>query len=191
VAVDPTPAFVAAVADRYPGVDVRRAVAEDLPFEDDAFDVVGAQLVVHFMSDAVAGVREMRRVARPGGRVGACVWDHRDRGPLTTFWRAAREVGSGVAGEDSLAGVRRGHLAELFTQAGVRHIEESELTVARTFGTFEDWWEPFTLGVGPAGEHVAGLDARGRDALRTRCADVLGEPPFTVGATAWCVLGHA
>ncbi|GCE75504.1 class I SAM-dependent methyltransferase [Cellulomonas biazotea] len=190
-AVDPTPAFVAAVADRCPGVDVRRGVAEDLPFGDAGFDVVAAQLVVHFMTDPVAGVREMRRVTRPGGTVGACVWDHRDRGPLTTFWRAARALSPGLAGEDRLAGVRRGHLAALFAAAGVECVEDGELTVSLAFASFDDWWEPFTLGVGPAGEHVAGLGAGGREELRARCAAALGEPPFDVAATAWCVRGRA
>jgi ubiquinone/menaquinone biosynthesis C-methylase UbiE len=57
-------------------VDVRLAAAEQLPFPDNAFDAVLAQLVVHFMADPVQGLREMARVSRPGGVVAACVWDH-------------------------------------------------------------------------------------------------------------------
>ena len=92
-AVDPSEPFVAAVRDRYPGVDVRRSSAEDMPFPDGGFDAALAQLVVHFMSDPVAGLREMARVTRPGGSVAACVWDHGGGGgPLTAFWRAAREL---------------------------------------------------------------------------------------------------
>ena len=75
-AVDPSEPFVAAARTRLPGVDVRVATAESLPFDDDAFDAVLAQLVVHFMADPVAGLAEMARVARPGGTVAACVWDH-------------------------------------------------------------------------------------------------------------------
>ena len=68
-------------------MDVRRSAAEQLPFPDDAFDAAMAQLVVHFMADPVAGLREMGRVTRPGGVVAACVWDHAGgRGPLTAFW---------------------------------------------------------------------------------------------------------
>ena len=69
-------AFFAAARDRYPGVDVHHAPAEQVPFEDDEFDAALAQLVVHFMSDPVRGVREMARVTRSGGVVAACVWDH-------------------------------------------------------------------------------------------------------------------
>ena len=82
---------MAAVGERLPGLDVRLAPAEDLPFADDAVDLALAQLVVHFMTDPVAGLREMARVTRPGGRVAANVWDYEGRtGPLTTFWAPCR-----------------------------------------------------------------------------------------------------
>ena len=87
-AVDPSEPFVAAARQRHPGVDVRRASAEQLPFVDDSFDVAIAQLVVHFMADPVAGLAEMARVTRPDGVVAACVWDHAsEQGPLSHFWR--------------------------------------------------------------------------------------------------------
>src|SRR5580765_4586183 len=95
-AVDPSESFVAAARERHPGVTVQRAAAEELPFEDDAFDVSLAQLVVHFMSDPEAGLREMARVTREGGVVAACVWDHAGgRGPLSPYWDAARELDPG------------------------------------------------------------------------------------------------
>jgi len=89
-AVDPSEPFVAAVRERFPGIDVRLASAEELPFPDEAFDASLAQLVVHFMSDPVAGLREMARVVRRGGVVAACVWDHAgEQGPLSIFWQGA------------------------------------------------------------------------------------------------------
>ncbi len=75
-AIDPSPPFVAAMRERFPAVDVHAGVAEMLPFPDDDFDLALAQLVVHFMDDPVAGLREMARVTRPGGSIAACVWDH-------------------------------------------------------------------------------------------------------------------
>jgi ubiquinone/menaquinone biosynthesis C-methylase UbiE len=56
-ALDPSPSFVAAIRARFPGVDVREGTAERLPFEDDSFDAAAAQLVVHFLSDPVVGLR--------------------------------------------------------------------------------------------------------------------------------------
>src|SRR3954447_22370223 len=74
-AVDPSPQFVAAAAERYPDAHVEQATAEKLPFADDGFDTALAQLVVHFMADPVAGLEEMARVTRTGGVVVASVWD--------------------------------------------------------------------------------------------------------------------
>jgi SAM-dependent methyltransferase len=191
-AVDPSEPFVEAARERHPGVGVQQASAEDLPFEDDVFDAALAQLVVHFMSDPVAGLREMARVTRPGGMVAACVWDHAGgQGPLSPFWAAAHELDHDVVDESKLAGAREGHLEELFEAAGLREVEEEALAVSVEHPTFEEWWEPFTLGVGPAGAHVTGLDPERRAELRERCRALLPEPPFLLTARAWAARGLA
>jgi len=189
-AVDPSEPFVAAARARNPGVDVQRATAEHLPFEDGTFDAAVAQLVVHFMADPVAGLDEMARVTRPGGIVAACVWDHAGgQGPLGTFWTAAHELDHTVEDEGRLAGAREGHLEELFAAAGIQQIEATVLSADLEHPTFEEWWEPFTRGVGPAGAHVARLDAEGQVALRERCREMLPEPPFVIPARAWAARG--
>jgi SAM-dependent methyltransferase len=191
-AVDPSEPFVTHLASRHPAVDVHLAPAEDLPFPDDAFDAALAQLVVHFMTDPVAGLREMGRVTRAGGTVAATVWDHAGaEGPLATFWNAVRDTDGEAEDESHLAGVREGHLGELAGEAGLSDVEESRLTVGVAYVGFEEWWTPYTLGVGPAGAYVAGLDATQRETLRRRCAELLPEAPFTVTASAWCVRGRA
>ncbi|MDI6102715.1 class I SAM-dependent methyltransferase [Actinoplanes sp. NEAU-A12] len=191
-ATDPSRAFVAAFRARFPDIEVQDAPAERLPFPGGHFDAALAQLVVHFMSDPVAGLREMARVTRPGGVVAACVWDHAGgRGPLTAFWRAALGLDPQARDESHLAGAREGHLAELFGAAGLDQIESTMLTVSTRFAGFDEWWEPFTLGVGPAGNHVRGLDARQRAALRDRCASLLPrEGAFEVTASAWAATGR-
>ena len=189
-AVDPSEPFAAAVRERFPGVDVRLAAAEQLPFGDGAFDVTVAQLVVHFMASPVAGLAEMGRVTRPGGVVAACVWDHAGgRGPLAAFWQAVGELDPRAQDESGLAGVREGHLAQLFGQAGLSVTRATALTVQVPHATFDDWWEPFTFGVGPAGGYVASLGAEDRAALRERCRAKLSLPA-TISATAWAVTGH-
>ncbi|MHC5796973.1 class I SAM-dependent methyltransferase [Lacisediminihabitans sp. FW035] len=189
-AVDPSASFVEATRQRIPGVDVRLATAEELPFADAAFDVALAQLVVHFMTDAVRGIREMARVTRTGGLVTACVWDHAgDRGPLSVFWSAVHDLDPDAPGEATLPGTRDGHLAEIFAAAGLGRIESSSLTVSRRFATFDDWWQPYTLGVGPAGAYVNGLTDDAREALRAHCAESLPAAPFEVSALAWCARG--
>jgi SAM-dependent methyltransferase len=191
-AIDPSAPFLAAIRARFPGVDVREGSAEQLPFPDDHFDVTLAQLVVHFMSDPVAGLREMGRVTRPGGRVAACVWDHAGGGsPLTTFWTAVRDLDPGAQTESELAGARQGHLLQLFDAAGLGDLDELTLTVQVPFATADDWWQPYTLGVGPAGAYVARLSPDHREALRARCTELLPKAPFAVAASAWCVRARA
>ena len=189
-AVDPSEPFVAAAQARNPGVDVRRASAEQLPFPDGTFDAALAQLVVHFMKDPVAGLTEMARVTRQGGVLAASVWDHAGgHGPLAVFWQAARELDPDVDDESQLAGTREGHLAELFEAAGFREVEEAAHSATLEHPTFDAWWQPFTLGVGPAGSHVASLDAEGQAELRERCRALLPSAPFVLTATAWAARG--
>ncbi len=191
-AVDPSVSFIAAIRARFPEVDVQRGVAEQLPFAPGSFDAALAQLVVHFMTDPVAGLAEMARVTRPGGLVAACVWDHgAGGGPLATFWRAVHDLDPGASDEAGLAGAREGHLAELCETAGLRQIESSSLAVSIRFASFADWWEPFTLGVGPAGAYVGQLDAAGQQALRIRCEQLLPTAPFRITASAWSVRARA
>ena len=190
-AVDPSEPFVRAVRERLPGVRVELASAEHLPFPDHSFDAALAQLVVHFMTDPVAGLAEMARVTRPGGVVAACVWDHGGgQGPLGRYWEAARVLDPGVDDESDLPGVRAGQLAELFASAGLREIEATSLDVSVEHPTFDDWWEPFTLGVGPAGAHAASLDPVRQAELRERCRDRYPTAPFVVTARAWAARGR-
>lgn len=185
-ALDPSPPFVAAVRDRLPGVDVRLGSAEDLPYDADTFDVSAAALVVHFMADPVAGLREMGRVTAPGGTVAACVWDHGGgAGPLSTFWRAVSDLDPDARTEAGLAGAREGHLVALAEEAGLGDVASDYLTVTVGFAGFEDWWEPYTLGVGPAGVFVQRLAEDRREALRARCRQILGDAPFEMTASAW------
>ena len=189
-AVDPSEDFVSAAQYRHPGVDVRLASAEQLPFADETFDGALAQLVVHFMADPVLGLGEMARVTRAGGIVAACVWDHAGgQGPLSLFWDAARELDPEVEDESQLAGAREGALPRLFHGAGLREIEETALTVGVEHPSFDDWWDPFTLGVGPAGSYTAALDAGRQAQLRERCRGALPAAPFVLPAQAWAARG--
>jgi SAM-dependent methyltransferase len=185
-AVDPSEPFVAAASERYPGVTVRQAAAEALPFEDQEFGAALAQLVVHFMKNPVGGIREMARVTVPGGVVAASVWDHGGgQGPLSPYWEAVHELDDSVDDESQLAGAREGHLTELFRSAGLNGIVEDGLWVGVEHASFDEWWEPYTLGVGPAGAYVVSLDAGEQEQLRELCRKRLPEAPFVVKSRAW------
>ena len=83
--VEPSQGMLDVLAERAPAVDAVRAYGTELPFEDDAFDLVYCVATMHHIADP-AQVRgtlaEMVRVARPGGDV--LVWDHNPRNP---YWK--------------------------------------------------------------------------------------------------------
>lgn len=190
--VDPSESFVAAAAARHPWADIRHGFAENLPFDDDVFDATLAALVVHFMTDAAAGVREMVRVTRPGGVIAACVWDFAGRrAPQSVFFAALGAVVSGIDDESNRVGARAGDLGALLRDAGCTAIEESELTVESDYATFDEWWTPYTLGVSPAGQQLAALPDLERVEVRQRCRELLPAAPFTIAATAWSARGEA
>lgn len=191
-AVDPEPAFVAATAQACPGVEARVATAEELPFGDGEFGAVLAQLVVHFMSDPVRGVGEMARVSAGGGRVSACVWDHAgEGGPLSAFWRVARALDADVRGEAGLSGAAEGQLVDIFERAGLTDVRQSVVESTVSFSGFEAWWEPFLLGVGPAGQYVATLDEARVRSLEHALREEMGDGAFAVTARAWAAVGTA
>ncbi|HTI35844.1 MAG TPA: methyltransferase domain-containing protein [Miltoncostaea sp.] len=197
-AVEPSEVFAAACRARLPEADVRLAPAEALPFPDGSFDVVLAQLVVNFMADAEAGVREMARVVRPGGTVAACVWDYADGMTLLrAFWDAAREVApADAATADEAVAMpwcREGDLMALWTAAGLRDVRGARFDVEAGYRDFDDLWSPLPTGVGPAGAWCAALDPERRDALKDALRRRLGvgDAPFVLTARAWAVTGTA
>ena len=188
--VDPAEQFVAATRQRHPRVDVRQASAEQLPFGKDEFDTSLAQLVVHFMADPLTGLREMARVTRTGGVVAACVWDNAGgHTPLGPVWRAVMKVDPTGEDESLLPGTREGHLGELFREAGIRDVQESAMPVRIEHATFDEWWQPFTGGVGPAGVYLKEHPER-EDDIRELCRAELGEP-FVLETRAWAARGVA
>jgi SAM-dependent methyltransferase len=191
-AVDPSPSFVSATRRLFAEVDVREAPAETLPYDDDAFDATLAQLVVHFMADPVAGLREMGRVTRAGGHVAASVWDFgNDNAPLSLFWQAASELDPASPGEGDRAGTHEGDLARLAVSAGLGVVRSTSLTVRLAFASFDDWWAPYLDGVGPVGSYVASLTPELRREVEARCRELLPVAPFEHAATAWVVLAEA
>jgi len=194
-AADPSEPFVETCRRRVPEADVRIAPAESLPFGDDAFDAVLAQLVLPFLTDAPQGAAEMRRVAKPGGVVVACVWDYAGgMRLLRAFWDAAAAIDPESAARDEgrlLRYANPDELRALWATAGLDDVTVAALDVEAAYDDFDALWTPFLAGIGPAGSYAASLDAEGQAALRERFRGELGDPvgPFTLTATAWSVRG--
>ena len=176
-AVEPSPAFTAALRRRLPDADVHESGAEALPFDDDSFDVALAQLVVSFMSDAPAGVREMQRVA---GTAAVCMWDREGMEMLAAINRTRVALGDHY----EPGGYRtREEIAELLGPGAIVDL----LSVEGDYVDFEDFWSALLGGAGPAGAWATSLDDEQRDAARAELFRQLGEPdgPFTLTGRAW------
>lgn len=192
-AIDPAPQFAAACQERVPQGDVREGVAEELPWPDGAFDATLSSLVVAFMRDPDRGIREMARVTRDGGALVACMWDIAGGGMtmLSTFWAAVRTIDPDVVGEEMRPGISEGDLGERFRRAGLRDVEDGSLQTSVAYADFDDFWEPFTHGVGPAGQFLLSRDADDRERIRAACAAALPAGAFELSARAWLARGTA
>jgi hypothetical protein len=148
-------------------------------------------LVVNFMTDATAGVAEMRRVARR--TVTSCVWDYAgEMTMLRAFWDAALELDPNAPYEcRTMRYCTPQELRALWAGAGLREIETQALVVEAEYDEFDDYWSPFPTGIAPSGAYCASLDEEHRAALRQRCFRRLGAPKgsFSLSARAWFVRG--
>ena len=192
-AVDPSETFAEALRTRFPQAEVQHAAAETLPFSDSSFDAALAQLVVNFMREPEHGVAEMIRVVREGGIVAAAVWDYpAGMTLLTTFWEAVAARGGSEADErTAMRFDEEGELADFWRQAGLRDVQDGAIVVSASYESFDDLWEPFREGVGPAGAHAASLAPPAQKELREEFHRRLGSPagPFELDARAWYAVG--
>ncbi len=192
-AIDPAEQFVAACRERNPGADVRQGVGEELPWGDDEFDAALSCLVMAFMRDPDAAMRQMARVTKPGGRVGVCMWDIAGGGMtmLRVFWDAMKAVKPGTESEQRRAGTSEGDIAERLRRAGLGDVAGGALEVSVEYSGFEDFWEPFTFAVGPAGQAFAKLEDEAKDAVREAIRAELPDGPFSLDARAWYAIATA
>jgi SAM-dependent methyltransferase len=200
VGVDAAEPYIAYARGRVKGSSPAFAIgdAAALHYDNGAFAGSAAQLVLNFVPNAVAALREMRRVTRRGGTVAAAVWDF--RGGLVyqrLFWDTA-------AGLDAKAGEARDRLfsgalalpdglPKLFAQAGLADVQRGSLTIRMNYASFDDYWQPLLGGQGPVGTYVTALDEQLRrrieDAVRRAYCSGSPDGERSLTGTAWAVRG--
>lgn len=191
LACDPSVPFLDSCITRHPGIDARLGRAEELPFNDDLADFGLAQLVFHFVSEPEHAAAELLRVVRPGGVIAACTWDFAGgMRMLRTFWDAALRVDPRAPDEGALRFGAPGEFPALFEQAGLVDVAETTLEVSATYRDFDELWQCFLLGVGPAGSYLVSLEAGQQHAIRAELFDVLGSPPGELTLTAMARAGR-
>jgi SAM-dependent methyltransferase len=168
--------------------------ATAIPLDDAAVDVVVSGLVLNFIPDLRAALSEMARVTGSRGTIGAYVWDYAGKMELMRFfWDAAVELDSNAAKMDE--GIRfplcrPEALEKLFTDAGLKGVEVKPVDIATPFANFDDYWQPFLGGQGPAPAYAMSLDetvrARLRDRIRERIPTA-ANGSISLTARAWKV----
>jgi SAM-dependent methyltransferase len=169
--------------------------AQKLPFATGTFDASVSLLVFNFIPNPARALAEARRVTRPGGSVSAAVWDYGDgMRMLRIFWDAATALDPSAdrLDEKHMPLCRQGELSELWARGGLQKVEESAFEITMKFENFDDFWDPFLLGQGPAGAYVKDLPKPGISALREEVRKRLGDPrgAFTLSARMWAVRGE-
>ena len=200
--VDFSPAYVAFARSKTdnPVVRFEQGDATKLALEDKSFDRVLSMLVLHHVPSAPKAIAEMRRVAKPGATVAACVWDSIGGFPsFRLFFDTAALLDTSAKDQRNRMMTRPlsrpGELLAAFRLAGLADCEERSLTIRMDFASFADYWSPYLGGQGPGGDYVAKLTP---DKLRqleeaVKEAFLVGEPdgPRSFTATVWAVKGRA
>jgi len=193
--VEPSQGFLEKAKEQLAGrMLLRRGSAAEIPLQDAAVDVTVSGLVLNFVPDARAALREMARVTVAGGTIGAYVWDYAEKMELMRqFWDAAVELDPGAAKLDEGARFpvcRPDALTALFAAAGLGGIEVTAIDVTTTFASFEDYWRPFLGGQGPAPSYAISLEETARERLRDRIRariPLQADGSISLTARAWAV----
>src|SRR5688572_27004545 len=199
VGVDPSEGLIAYARQNAKAGRTRFEVgdAQALKFDDASFDRAMSLLVMNFVPDHDRAIAEMRRVTRPGGGVSACVWDYSDgMQMLRYFWDEAVALDPTADKKDErhMKLSREGQLGEAWKKAGLRNVQERPLVIEQSYASFDDYWEPFLKGAGPAGAYAVSLPEERRQQLESRLRKrLLGgrdDGPFVLKAAAWAVRGE-
>lgn len=197
--VDASEGYIAAarrvVTDPRAGFSVCDARA--LPVETASYDVAVSGLCLNFVPEPEQAVREMVRAVRPGAIVATYLWDYGSGMEMIRyFWDAATRLSPEAATLDE---ARRfpicqpAAMSQLFETAGLSGVETRAIDVPTVFGSFEDYWEPFLGGQGPAPGYAATLGIDGLEALRRELRRSLprtADGSIALTARAWAVRGR-
>ncbi|HEX3126395.1 MAG TPA: methyltransferase domain-containing protein [Thermoanaerobaculia bacterium] len=147
-----------------------QGTATEIPLSDSSVDVVVSGLALNFVPDQRAALAEMSRVTIQGGTIAAYVWDYAGKMELMRyFWDAAVKLDPQAASLDEgprFPLCRPEALEQLFMDAGLERVEVAAIDIQTPFKSFEEYWQPFLGGQGPAPAYTMSLDEAGRARLR-------------------------
>lgn len=156
---------------------LQQGSATAIPLGDASVDVVVSGLVLNFVPDQRAALAEMARVTCKGGTIAAYVWDYAGKMELMRyFWDAAIELDVNAAKLDEgprFPLCRPEALDKLYADAGLKGVAVKPIDIPTPFASFDDYWQPFLGGQGPAPAYAMSLDETARAQLRDRLRERL------------------
>jgi len=195
VGVEPSEGFLKTAREHLAGrAALHRGSATEIPLDDASVDVVVSGLVLNFVPDPRAALAEMARVTVGGGAIGAYIWDYAEKMEIIRyFWDAAVELNPEAQSMDE--GVRfplcrPEPLVELFAGSGLKGIEVTAIDILTPFARFEDYWQPFLGGQGPAPAYAMSLDETTRARLRDRIRERIptdADGAISLSARVWAI----
>jgi trans-aconitate methyltransferase len=197
--VDPSEGFIAFAKRRLadPRLTFHVGDALRLPPLTRPLHAAVSGLALNFIPDPLAALQALIQVLPPGGMLAVYVWDYSTgMEMLRYFWDSAAALDPQAQALDEgrrFPLCQPEALTDLFTRAGLSGIEVRGLEAATPFASFDDYWQPFLGGQGPAPGYVAQLPAPARVALEAHLRAALPLRPdgsFTLGARAWAVRGR-
>jgi SAM-dependent methyltransferase len=196
--IDPAESLVEYCKSRFASerAQFKSASAEKLPYPDGTFDYTLALLVFSFVHEADRSAREMRRVTRPGGIVGACAWHAEGLSMDRVFFEEAGTLDAAARSKaERLRRLsREGQLEALWTKIGLREVNEVHIDMDMEFQSFDDYWIPLTEGAGPVKAYASDLTPHQREMLREKLVRRLvgdrADGPFKLSARALAVKGR-
>lgn len=192
--IDPSEPFVENCRAQFPNMRFVVGGAERLPFPDREFSASLACLVLAFVPSPAQAVAEMSRVTERGGTVATAIWDFTEGMiMLRAFWDAAEQADPSPKPAETQPNLNREMILELWNSCGLRDVRVEPLMVEMPFSSFDDYWQPFLAGQGPAGAYVKVATADTRAAIvRILKARFLGDGadrPFTIHSRSWAIRG--
>ena len=173
VGIEPSEGFLKTAKKNLAGrAALHQGSATAIPLDDASVDVVVSGLVLNFIPDQRGALLEMARVTSKGGTIAAYVWDYGGTMDLMRFfWDAVVEINPDAAKLDE--GVRfplcrPESLEKLFASAGLDGVEVKPIDIPTPFANFDDYWQPFLGGQGPAPAYAMSLNDAARTRLRNR-----------------------
>lgn len=198
--VDPSDGFLDTARSRItdPRARFRSGDARSLPVPDRAFDAVVSALVLNFVPEPATAAGEIARATAPGGVAASYVWDYGDgMAMMRHFWDAATELDPDAAELDEgrrFTLCTPAGLDTLWRGAGLVDVTTASIEIPTVFAGFDDYWDPFLGGQGPAPAYLMSLPAEHRDNLRERIRSrlpIAADSSIALTARAWMVRGTA